>query len=63
MAVQTIRPKNGDVVWANVTENLSRKVKITEKRKVKGQIQYRASYMMPNGGSRWITSKQLIKYV
>lgn len=58
-----IRPKKGDIVWAYVTDNLCRKVKIREKRVRKGVVEYRADYMIRNGGERWITNKQLIKYV
>jgi len=57
-----LNPKSNDIVWANVTDRLCRKVKIVDKRKRNGLNEYLGSYMIPNGGSRWLKRKQLIKY-
>jgi hypothetical protein len=57
-----IRPKKGSVVWVNVTGSLCRKVKVMDKRTIKGNIEYKVSYMLPNGGSRWVGKQDLIKY-
>jgi hypothetical protein len=57
-----IRPKKGNIVWASVNDNLSRKVQVTSKRKVKGQTEYRVFYLMANGGAKWITADKFIKY-
>jgi hypothetical protein len=57
-----IRPKKGDIIWAQVTERLCRKVKVIDVRKSKGTNEYYVDYLNGDLSRKWIQRNQLIKY-